>query len=202
VAANDRLPSAGVFPEATDAELVAGDAGTFGVLFDRHARRLHRYCAGRVGPDVAEDLVSEVFCLAFKRRDRYDATRQDALPWLYGIATNLVRRRWRQESARYRAMAQAGEDHVGSDEPTQQAIDRIDAGGYTRLITETLAKMPGKQRDVLLLYALADLDYQEIAAALSIPLGTVRSTLHRARKRLQRALPAHARPHHLGEKAR
>lgn len=202
VAADSRLRSIGVSPEATDAELVAGDAATFGVLFDRHARLLHRYCAGRVGADAADDLVSEAFYLAFKQRDRYDAARHDALPWLYGIATNLVRRRSRQESARYRAMAQAAGGHESADEPAQRAIDRIDAGGYTRLITKTLAKMPHKQRDVLLLYALADLDYQEIAAALGIPLGTVRSTLHRARKRLQRALPEHARPDHLGEKIR
>ncbi|MDT7725407.1 MAG: hypothetical protein QOI21_1983 [Actinomycetota bacterium] len=202
VGANDRPPSADLPSDVTDAELIAGDAATFGVLFDRHARRLHRYCAARVGPATAEDLVSEAFCLAFKQRDRYDPSHPDALPWLYGIATNLVRRRWRQESTLYRAMAKASGIRVSSDEPTQQAIDRTHANGYARLITETLAKMPRKQRDVLMLYALADFGYQEIATALSMPVGTVRSTLHRARKRLQTVLPDHARPHTLGEMSR
>lgn len=180
--------------DISDAELIAGDVSHFGVLFDRHARRLHRYCAGRVGPDVAEDLVAELFYVAFKHRDRYDGGQRDALPWLYGIATNLLRRRSRQESTRYRALARAGLDVVSSDEPERQAVDRTDANGYMRLITTALAKMPRRQRDVLLLYALADLDYQEIATALDIPIGTVRSALHRARKRLQDVLPNHARP--------
>ena len=199
VGASDRLPPAGGSADVTDAELIAGNAETFGVLFDRHARRLHRYCAARVGPDGAEDLVSEAFGLAFRQRDRYDRNFPDALPWLYGIATNLVRHRRRQESARYRTMARAFGAAVSSDEPEQRAINRTHAEGYADLITETLAKMPRRQRDVLLLYALADLGYQEIATALSVPVGTVRSTLHRARKRLQAALPDHARPDALGK---
>ncbi|MEV6443931.1 RNA polymerase sigma factor [Amycolatopsis sp. NPDC051716] len=186
----------------TDAELIAGDAETFGVLFDRHARPLHRYCAARVGPEVAEDLVSETFCLAFRQRDRYDPSHSGALPWLYGIATNLVRRRRRQESTRYRTMARAGGTGVSSDDPAQRAINRIHAVGYARLLNKALAEMPRKQRDVLLLYALADLGYEEIATALSVPVGTVRSTLHRARKRLQAALPDHARPQAPGETIR
>jgi RNA polymerase sigma factor (sigma-70 family) len=179
-------------PTLSDAELIAGDAEQFGVLFDRHAGSLHRYCASRVGPDTAEDVVADVFCLAFKQRDRYDADRRNALPWLYGIATNLLRRRWRQEVGRYRAMARVNPSLAGADEPAQRAIERTDATGYVRLITSTLEQMPRRQRDVLMLYALADLDYVEIATALGIPIGTVRSTLHRARKRLRDVLPAHA----------
>jgi RNA polymerase sigma-70 factor (ECF subfamily) len=118
VAADDRPPPAGVPPEATDAGLVAGDAAPFGVLVDRHARRLHRYCGGRVGADAAEDLVSGAFCVAFKQRDRHDA-----LPWLYGIATSLVRHRRRQESARYRAgkrLRQALPDHARPHHPGEK----------------------------------------------------------------------------------
>lgn len=176
----------------SDAELVAGDAEQFGVLFDRYAGELHRYCAGRVGAGVAEDVVADVFCLAFKQRDRYDAGRVNALPWLYGIATNLLRRRWRQEVAQYRAMAKVVPPLAGSDEPAQRAVERTDATEYVRLITSALEQMPRRQRDVLLLFALADLDYVEIATALEIPVGTVRSALHRARKRLRDVLPAHA----------
>jgi RNA polymerase sigma factor (sigma-70 family) len=124
---------------------------------------------------------AELFYVAFKHRDRYDGGQRDALPWLYGIATNLLRRRSRQESTRYRALARAGLDVVSSDEPAQQAVDRTDAKGYMRLITTALARMPRRQRDVLLLYALADLDYQEIATALDIPIGTVRSVSFAAR---------------------
>ncbi|QKV80330.1 RNA polymerase sigma factor [Amycolatopsis sp. Hca4] len=176
----------------SDAELVTGDAEQFGLLFDRHAGALHRYCAGRVGAEVAEDVVADVFCVAFKQRDRYDADRANALPWLYGIATNLLRRRWRQEAARYRAMAKAVPPLAGGDEPALRAVERTHAAEYVRLITSALGQMPRRQRDVLLLFALADLDYGEIATALAIPVGTVRSALHRARKRLRDVLPAHA----------
>jgi RNA polymerase sigma factor (sigma-70 family) len=176
---------------ASDAALIAGDAEEFGVLFDRHAARLHRYCASRIGRDDADDVVADVFCVAFRDRGRFDAGRTDALPWLYGIATNLLRRHWRQESTRYRAVARASVPEASAEE---RAIDRTDAHGYLDLITSTLARMPRRQREVLLLFALAELDYPEIAQALGIPAGTVRSTLHRARKRLQKVLPVHARP--------
>ncbi|MEO6082654.1 MAG: sigma-70 family RNA polymerase sigma factor [Umezawaea sp.] len=187
-------PTAGSAPDVSDSALITGDTDEFGALFDRHAGRLHQYCARRVGSDAAQDVVSEVFCLAFKHRDRYDTGQRDALPWLYGIATNLLRRRWRQEATRYRTLARVGQVAISSEEPAQQAIDRIDATGYVRMITTTLAKMPRRQRDVLMLYALADLDYAEIATALDIPIGTVRSTLHRARKQLRKSLPDHAHP--------
>lgn len=179
-------------PPGSDAELVTGDAEQFGVLFDRYAGVLHRYCAGRVGAAVAEDVVADVFCLAFKQRDRFDAGRVDALPWLYGIATNLVRRRWRQEVARYRAMAKVVPPLAGGDEPALRAVERTHAAEYVQLISSALEKMPRRQREVLLLFALADLGYGEIATALGIPIGTVRSALHRARTRLRDVLPAHA----------
>jgi RNA polymerase sigma-70 factor, ECF subfamily len=89
-------------------------------------------------------------------------------------------------------LAKVNPSLVGGDEPAQRAVERTDAAGYVRLITSALEQMPRRQRDVLMLYALADLDYVEIATALGIPVGTVRSALHRARKRLRDVLPAHA----------
>ncbi|MGW5742680.1 RNA polymerase sigma factor [Amycolatopsis sp. NPDC003861] len=91
---------------------------------------------------MAEDVVADVFCVAFEQRDRYDAGRVNALPWLYGIATNLVRRRWRQEVARYRAMAKVVPPLAGGDEPAQRAVERTDAAEYVRLITSALERMP------------------------------------------------------------
>lgn len=69
----------------------------FAALFDRHASAVHRYAARRLGPDAADDLVAETFLIAFRRRAGYDETRADALPWLYGIATNLIGRHRRDE---------------------------------------------------------------------------------------------------------
>ncbi|MFI5683136.1 RNA polymerase sigma factor [Streptomyces sp. NPDC051636] len=77
----------------------------FAGLFERYADDIHRYVAGRLGADVAEDLMAETFVIAFQRRRRYDLSRPHARPWLYGIATNLVGRHRRTEARRLRALS-------------------------------------------------------------------------------------------------
>jgi RNA polymerase sigma factor (sigma-70 family) len=133
-----------------------------------------------VGADLADDLTSEIFSVAFRRRSSYDDTREDARPWLYGIATNLVRRHHRTEQRRLRAYAR-------STLPTEDfdvagAIARVDAGAQKTAVAAALAQLKPADRDVLLLFAGADQSYQDIAAALEIPIGTVRSRLNRARR--------------------
>src|SRR5262245_56851255 len=76
-------------------------------IFDRYGRELLRYCARRVGPDQAEDVVASTFLAAHAQADRYDPSRADPLPWLYGIATNLLHRHGRDEVIAYRALARA-----------------------------------------------------------------------------------------------
>src|SRR5690348_11576564 len=68
---------------------------------------MHRYLARRVGGEAADDLAAEVFLAAFSQRHRYDAARECARPWLYGIATNLVGAHRRQEARYLRALARA-----------------------------------------------------------------------------------------------
>src|ERR1035437_4919100 len=91
-----------------DAALIARSIDTpdcFAVLFDRHAPAIYRYVARRLGPDAADDLVAEAFLVAFQRRGGYDSTQAEARPWLYGIATNLISRRRRDEMRFFRAIA-------------------------------------------------------------------------------------------------
>src|SRR6185503_4401139 len=160
--------------------------------FDRHAAAVYRYCARRVGPDLAEDLVGEVFLIAQRRRDRLTGT-AEALPWLYGIATNLLRRHRRDEVRAYRALAATGVDPLGgargvAEGHESRAAERADAAASVRRLASVLASLPRRQRDVLLLFAVGELSYAEIAEALGIPLGTVQSALHRARTRLRAEL--------------
>ncbi|GLZ77297.1 DNA-directed RNA polymerase sigma-70 factor [Actinorhabdospora filicis] len=176
-----------------DAELVSGSPDGFTVLFDRHAAALHRYCARRVGADLADDLVSETYLTAFRARHRFDPARGQALPWLYGICTNLLRRHRRDEARAYKMLARTGVDPLATTDGTDRSLDRVEASMSSRALAGALAALPAKQRDVLLLFAVADLSYPEIAAALSIPDGTVRSRLSRARNtvrtHLTRSLP-------------
>jgi RNA polymerase sigma factor (sigma-70 family) len=176
--------------EVVDAELIVGSRVSpelFAVLFDRHAVAIHRYVARRLGTTEADDLLGQTFLLAFERRHRYDETRSDALPWLYGIATNLVHRRRREEIRQYRAYSRTGTDR-DHDGLAAEVAARLDAAVTTRALSGVLAELRTAERDVLLLFAWEDLSYPEIAQALDIPIGTVRSRLFRARRALRSAL--------------
>jgi RNA polymerase sigma-70 factor (ECF subfamily) len=171
------------------------DADSFTALYDRHARALLRYCARRVGTAAAEDVVAQTFLLAFERRGNYDPQRSGALPWLYGIATNVLRRHRRDEVRAYRALARAGVDPLFRadavmDSHDQRIGEQTDASMAARRVAGVLAGLPHRQRDVLLLVAFAELEYDEVATSLGIPIGTVRSALHRARAKLRAALGA------------
>lgn len=180
--------------EESDASVIArswDEPEAFAALFDRHADAVHRYAARRLGGEVADDLVAETFTTAFQQRHRYDPARgagADARPWLFGIATNLVGRHRRAEARRFKAMSRvpALADH---DEPlADRAADRVVARAVRRELAAALAALPARHRDVLLLVAWGDLNYAEAAQALGIPVGTVRSRLHRARSKLREAL--------------
>ncbi|WP_106397634.1 RNA polymerase sigma factor [Actinocorallia populi] len=183
---------------AVDAELIeAGDGEIirssldeperFAVLFDRYARQVHRYVSRRLGTQLADDIVGETFLIAFRRRETYDPARTLARPWLYGIATTLMARHRRSEERFLRALQRTGTDPL--PEPmAETVVRRVAAGAQERTLAGALARLPRGDRDVLLLVAWADLSYGETAQALDIPLGTVRSRLHRARRRLREAL--------------
>jgi RNA polymerase sigma-70 factor (ECF subfamily) len=155
----------------------------FAAVFDRHYHAVHRYLARRVGPDLADDLAAETFTTAFDVRRRYDTAHPDALPWLFGIATNLLRHHHRGEARRLRAYARLDRP-ADADDGFDGIEARLDAERAGPAIAEALMRLSAGERDVLLLFAWADLRYEEIAVALRIPIGTVRSRLNRARRRV------------------
>jgi RNA polymerase sigma-70 factor (ECF subfamily) len=151
---------------------------------------VHSYVARRLGSDVADDLAAETFLIAFRQRARFDRRNGVVRAWLYGIATNLIRRRRRDEIRQYRAYSRSapGAASAGTDTLSAEVDDRVDAETTSRALAGVLAGLRQTDRDVLLLYAWEDLSYPEIAAALKIPAGTVASRLHRARRVLRAAL--------------
>ncbi|MFD0024079.1 RNA polymerase sigma factor [Streptomyces sp. NPDC058382] len=177
--------------EDSDARVIArsrDEPELFAALFDRYADAVHRYASRRLGPEAAEDLMAETFTTAFQRRHTYDLTRADARPWLFGIATNLVSRHRRAEARRFKALARVP-GPVEHEEPVaDRAVARAGATGVRRDLATALAGLSARHRDVVLLVAWADLDYEEAAMALGVPVGTVRSRLHRARSKLREAL--------------
>jgi RNA polymerase sigma factor (sigma-70 family) len=160
----------------------------FAVIFDRHFDAIHGYLQRRVGLAVAEDLAAETFLVAFRRRTSYDIGRPDARPWLFGIAANLLRHHRRAEHRRLRAFARTGIDPLFDE--VEKAQDRVDSAALGPHLARALARLSSKDREVLLLYAWAELSYEEIAEALAVPVGTVRSRLARARRKVRELLPA------------
>ncbi|HTI23625.1 MAG TPA: RNA polymerase sigma factor [Kutzneria sp.] len=154
-------------------------------LYDEHAPALRRYLARRIGPETADDLVAETFLTAMTGYAGYDQDRAPVRSWLYGIATNLLRRHLRQERRRYQATARLAARDVPGDGHDGAVADRVDADARVRALASALAKLAGPDLDVLLLTSWAGLDSNEVAEALDIPVGTVRSRLHRVRKSLR-----------------
>ena len=159
----------------------------FAALYDRHAGPIHRFAGRRLGDQLADDVVGETFLAAFRRRERYDLRRADARPWLYGIAANVIGKHRRAEVRMLRAFARTGADPVAAGH-ADLVDSRVCAAAVQRDLAAALAALTAGDRDVLLLIAWADLSYEETAAALGIPVGTVRSRLHRARRKVREAL--------------
>ncbi|HEV3478678.1 MAG TPA: RNA polymerase sigma factor [Gaiellaceae bacterium] len=149
----------------------------FAAIFDRHFDAVHAYARRRLGGSLAEEVASETFVRAFDRRRTFDRSRVDARPWLFGIAANLMRRHWRTERRRLRALARL-QPGRGEEPWAEERADLVPA----------LDALPAREREALFLYALVDLSYEEIAEALDVPIGTVRSRLSRARDRIRKQL--------------
>jgi RNA polymerase sigma factor (sigma-70 family) len=171
--------------EAGTGPLLAG--GAFADVYERHFTEIHRYIAGRLGRDVADDIAADTFVIALRKRDGFDPMRGTLRAWLYGIATNLVARQQRAELRRYRALARASARDL-ADGPAERVVSWVAAQGMAPQLASALARLSREERDVLLLVALADFSHEEISQALGIPYGTVGSRLNRARRKIRTAL--------------
>jgi RNA polymerase sigma factor (sigma-70 family) len=185
-----RLDVLGKAGAPRDAELVAAsvrDPEAFTELFARHWDAVYRFCLHRAGP-AGEDIAAETFRVAFDRRRRYDTRYSDARPWFFGIATNLLRDHFRTASRERSRL----ERLVALDAPSNDASDLNDLERHLLGpdVAAALQDIPAADRDALLLLAWADLDYEQIAQALDVRLGTVGSRINRARQRVRDYLSA------------
>jgi RNA polymerase sigma-70 factor (ECF subfamily) len=160
-----------------------GDGQAFAELYERHARTIYNYLFRRLADwSEAEDLTAVVFLEAFRRRGDVVVVEGKLVPWLYGIATNVLRNRrralWRHRSLLAQLASQPRAD-VAPD-----IAARAEAASQMRSTLKRIAALPLKQQDVVALCIWSGLSYEEAAAALSVPVGTVRSRLARARAAL------------------
>jgi RNA polymerase sigma-70 factor (ECF subfamily) len=177
-----------VSAKRTDGEAIAASLSeprAFGVVFERHFGPILRYLRRRLDDRQAEEVAAQTFFVAFDERGRFDRGRADARPWLFGIATNIARRHRRGEVRELRAIVALGAEAATSSDGSEA---RIDAERMRGTLARCLADLPAEESDVLYLLVWAELDQPEIATALDVPLGTVKSRLSRARKRVRDAL--------------
>ncbi len=169
------------------------DAAAIHRAFVDHASKVYRYACAKVGPHLAEDVVADTFAAAWKDRNRFgDATDDSGIEaWLIGIAHNLVARHRRAERNWLRQGAEAhhhqAREHDGAED-AHAADSRADAAARSARLRRALAHMPRRERDPLLLHVLNDMSYEDIARALDVPIGTVRSRISRGRARLAERL--------------
>lgn len=173
--------------EETDAEIIArslDDPEAFAAVFDRHYDAIHRFLWGRVG-QMAEDLTADVFRVAFEQRDRYDPDFASAKPWLFGIASRLAKQRHRERVRTDEVRTRLDHAARGGDRSFEERLAELTPGSA---ITEALDAIEQRDREPLLLHVWGDLSYEQVAQAMAIPLGTVRSRIHRAREQLREHL--------------
>lgn len=176
----------------TDAEIFrrsVRDPEAFREIFERHAAAVHAYARKRIGMTAGEEILARTFLTAFEKRARFDVSYESARPWLLGIATNLIRHHLREEREHLTALRKSARDQPDA------LVDhdaRLDAQRLKPTLLDALLALSDEDRETFLLLALGQLTYEEVASALGIPIGTVRSRIHRARRHLRERVPGWA----------
>lgn len=174
--------------EPSDIELwdraVGGERECFGLLFERHARHVYNHCFRRTASWAdAEELTSAVFVEAWRRRGEVRPIDESALPWLLGVANNLVRNH-RRSLGRHRAAVVRLPPPGSVPDPAEDLAARLADEAQMRRVLALVGQLPRRHQEVLALCAWSGLTYQAVAELLDVPVGTVRSRLARARARL------------------
>jgi len=170
-------------PEPSDPELVerarGGEREAFGFLYRRHQAYVYRFARAMTGSAaLAEDIAQEVFLALLRDLDRYDASRAGLRTYLFGIARNLAR--YKTRTLRRLIPIDQAEEAVGGEDPAAA----LSATEETSHLRRCLGALPARYREVIILCDLQELDYAETAEVLKVPIGTVRSRLHRGRQLL------------------
>jgi RNA polymerase sigma-70 factor (ECF subfamily) len=172
----------------SDSQLIVAsweDGLLFGEIFRRHYPVVYGFVVGLVGSSDGTDLAAEVFVRAFEGRRRFKPAYTSARPWLMGIAANLVRGHYRKKSREGRALRRFSKLPSWEEDFEDSSANRVDAFRMRSEIADALASLRPEEHQVVTLFVFADFSYSEIAQAMNISEGTVRSRLSRARARLR-----------------
>lgn len=167
-----------------------GSHDAFGQLFDTHVEFVFNLADRRTGSRAeADDITAEVFTALWRQRSTIQPRDGSLRPWLAGTAMNLTRRHWRSSDRRRRALARlALQNETFSEDFTERSVEGIDAIERIDRLRDALSELPPEQYTVLTLSVWEQLSHAEIARALGIAVGTVKSRLSRARHALEESL--------------
>lgn len=165
-------------PDRLDAASAVAD------WFRRYHADVYAFVARRLGEPLAVDVTAEVFRIALERHHTFDGSRGHVRAWLYGVAANLIRGHWRTEERRVRALAREQSSSTAAIDPLMRVHERLAAEDELARVMDAFVSLSPEDRDLLTLFAWEGCGYAEIAVALEIPVGTVRSRLHRIRRDL------------------
>jgi RNA polymerase sigma-70 factor (ECF subfamily) len=178
----------------TRGQLRAGEPVAFGLLFDAYAGIVYRHAVQRTGDwATAEEVVSLTFLEAWRLRERLLPEGGSPLPWLLGIATNVLRNMSRA-ARRHREALQRLPARPSVPDFAGELVDRIHDESRLAAVRQALGRLRRHEQEVFVLCVWSGLDYAAAAEALGVPVGTVRSRLSRARDRLRRFVEAEREP--------
>ena len=180
--------------EPSDVDLLErarSDAEAFRAFYQRYAAPLAGWLERQTGQrEVALDLTAETFARALAGLGRFRAeTGESAAPWLYGIAANLLRRYWGEQTieTRYRQQLGVLEQTRFSGDTELDAIERLDASAAEERLRDALASLPAAYRDAVRLRVIDELSYREAADRMEISEATARVRVHRGLRALAHA---------------
>ncbi|RKR74168.1 RNA polymerase sigma factor [Frondihabitans australicus] len=161
-----------------------GDADAFTEIYDRHYDRVYRHSL-RLAPTVhdTEDVAALVFLEAWRRRAHVRVVDGSVLPWLL-VTANYVSANASRSARRHRVAMAKLPLQESVDDSTDDVLDRIDSSGRESRLRAAFAQLAPNDRDVLTLCVVHELPLQQAADVLRVPVGTVKSRLSRAKRRL------------------
>ncbi|NYH52680.1 RNA polymerase sigma-70 factor (ECF subfamily) [Nocardiopsis arvandica] len=182
-------------PGSTDTDPEGSSKGEFTRFFERHYDDVYRYAVRRMGADCADDVAAETFGVAWRRYGRLP--KDQPLPWLYGVARNVVRARRRHDRRHGEVLVHEGGDRGPKAPDTVHQVEERDTA------LRALDRLSATDRELVMLLAWEGLELRDAARVLGCTTATARVRLHRARRRIERfldssppepPLPAGARP--------
>ncbi len=180
--------------DGTDEQLLARaafDAAAFEELYRRHVAKVTAFAVRRCRtPDEVPDLVAAVWLEVIESAPSFDPARGKTLPWILGVAANLVASDARRQAREHEALARLGGQRVLEEDDFARLEAEIDAQGAARNLRAALSELPASERSIAELVLLDDLSPKDAAVALGLRGSTARMRLRRARTKLRRSIPS------------